>query len=141
MEDNIFDTAKKIAQAKKEKANNQPSNTTAPKIITTVEDPQISLMLEKMRVMKEDLENQLSSIYQKGKESKINVAILVDNIHILSPTDLAKVREQEKVLTDKIVAITPPESCLRKKTKNKEKLTQERKGKMRGSRNQWIPVR
>lgn len=136
--DNIFDAAGKFAQSKKNKAlNEKPRN----ELIKNRDSSEIDEMLQKMRDMKVDLEQQLSRVYQKGKDSKIDGAILVDNISHLTRQQLKEIEEQEKILTEKIQAAIPAESCLKKNPKSKEKLTQERQGKMRGMRNNWIPVR
>lgn len=141
MTDNIFDTSRKLGQSKKNKTSLESEKLPVNKNPPTRNDYEIEEMLEKMRFMKKDLENQLSAVYQKGKESKINIALLVDNKDHLTEKELEKLQEEEKSLTEKISAVISPESCLKKIPKNKEKMTQERKGKLRGARNNWIPIR
>lgn len=142
MDENIFEAAGKQGKAGKDKSSQGKTDGIASKKNEPNSvDPEINDMLDKMKFMKEDLENQLSSVYQKGKESKVNVSLLVESANALTTSQLEKMREQEKLLADKINAVIPAESCLKKPMKSKEKLTQERQGKMRGARNNWIPVR
>lgn len=142
MEDSIFDAASKFAKSRRTKPSEEKAeNAPAKKIDDIVSDLALKEMLQKMRDMKKDLEDQLSTVYQKGKEAKVNVSLLVESARELTDQQFKQMQEQEKILTDKILAATPPESCLRKNPKSKEKLTQERQGKMRGARNNWIPVR
>lgn len=146
MEDNIFDAASKYAKYKKNKTTEGKSQVkSAPAPVKKMDvldtDPALKEMLQKMRDMRKDLEDQLSTIYEKGKESKVNVSLLLHNTHELTDQQFKQMQEQEKMLTEKILAATPPESCLRRNPKTKEVLTQERQSKMRGARNHWIPVR
>ena len=141
MDENIFEAASRQGKARKDKLLQSKSEKNAPKKNEDSFDPEIHDMLDKMKYMKEDLENQLSSVYQKGKESKINVSLLVESASSLTASQLEKMKEQEKLLADKINAAIPAESCLKQPHKSKEKMTQERQGKMRGARNNWIPVR
>jgi hypothetical protein len=138
--ENIFDAAGKMGKAKKDKSaipkpekkidkNDELSN-------LTIED-----MLQKMQDMKKDLEGQLDSIYKQGAAKRINVDRLIEESGGLAVKNLDKIKDQEKILSDKINEAILPESCLKKKPKSKEALTQERKGKLRGSRHNWIPVR
>jgi hypothetical protein len=139
MERNIFDAAAKMEASKKKSAQNKPKEL-LPKTNVDV-DPEVKEMLQKMREMRDDLDSQLNSIYRKGKETKIKDTILIEDTGKLTNKQLEEVQAQKKTLLDKINKALPPETCLKKKQKNKEELTQERKNKMRGARNKWISVR
>lgn len=141
MDENIFEAASKQAKAKKNKPLGDKSEQETSQKKVDLANEEVGEMLQKMQTMREDLENQLNSVYQKGTASNINVDHLIDNAGALAVKNLDKMREQEKILSDKIGQAIPSESCLRKNPKSKDALTQERKGKMRGSRNNWIPVR
>jgi len=146
MEDNIFDTASKQASQKKKTVDGKSQqegveNPTKKTLSENSSSSEIDLMLKKMQDMKTDLENQLASVYRKGRESKINVSYLVESVSSLTKQQLEKIEEQKKLLVDKINVAIPTETCIKKNAKGKEKLTQERKGKMRGARNNWIPVK
>lgn len=141
MENNIFETAGKQAQSQKNKTSREmPRQNKGKKIEPTI-NSELQEMLEKMRIMKEDLEQQLSAIYEKGKESKVNVSLLIEKAKNLTAQQMDKMEEQQRILKEKILATTSPGSCLMKNPKTKEKITQERKGKLRGARNNWIYVK
>ena len=133
MEDNIFEAAGKQKRFVEKKTPAYESEKVTVK--KTQDDKSYS------ELMKKDLEDQLSDIYQKGKEKNLNAKLLVNNAKDLTSKQLEKMEEEEKKLIDKINAIIPPGACLIKNAKSKEKLTQERKGKLRGARNNWIPMR
>lgn len=137
MENNIFEAAGK--QPKK-----RPSEKKGAKVIATAKvqatSEELDAMLNQMREIRENLENQLAAIYQKGKESNIDMSQFPDNAYALTAKEIEKVQQKELELREKINAITPPESCIRKVPKSKEKMTKERKGKMRGARQKWIPI-
>jgi hypothetical protein len=141
MDENIFEAASKQAKAKKNKPLEGKSEQGTSQKKVDLANQEVEEMLLKMQTMREDLENQLNNVYQKGSASNINVDHLIDNAGALAVKNLDKMKEQEKILSDKIGKAISSESCLRKNPKSKETLTQERKGKMRGSRNNWIPVR
>lgn len=141
MDENIFEAARKMG-TKKKVAASKPAPEAASKKNENLEiDPEVKGMLQKIQDMSNDLDNQLDSIYKKGKEAKINVSVLIENTGQLSDKQFEDMQAQKKTLMDKITKAVPPASCLKKKQKSKEELTQERKGKMRGARNNWIPVR
>lgn len=140
MEENIFDISKNKSKPKKEKSfviKQKPIASSD----NLIQDAAVTEMLKKMHEMKNDLENQMTSIYQQGKTSRISGVLLAENTNDLTIQQLKQLQEQEQILMDQIRAAIPPESCLRKNPKSKEKLTQERQSKMRGARNKWIPVR
>jgi hypothetical protein len=141
MDENIFEAAGRQGKPRKDKASSGRTEGSSVKKNDGLVDPEISAMLDKMKSMKDDLENQLSSVYQKGRESKVNVSLMIESASALTNAQLEKMKEQEKLLSDKINAVIPAESCLKKPLKSKEKMTQERQGKLRGARNNWIPVR
>lgn len=140
MDENIFEAARRLGKANKDKAavSEAEKNTNKNKDLS---DLKVEDMMQKMKDMKNDLQGQLTEIYQKGSASNINVDHLIENSGGLAIKNLDKLREQEKILSDQINVAIPAESCLKQNQKNKETLTQERKGKLRGPRNNWIPVR
>lgn len=140
MDENIFEAAGKLAKAKK---NKQEETKSEKKIDKSDESSNLKVedMLQKMQDMRQDLEGKLSEIYKKGSTKHINVDQLIEESGALAIKNLDKMREQEKILSDQISGAITPESCLKKNPKSKDVLTQERKGKLRGSRNNWIPVR
>jgi hypothetical protein len=141
MEKNIFDAVGKMARSKKKETASNPLPQAVPKKLLKIQvNTEIQDMLQKMQEMSDDLENQLNMIYRKGKESKINVSIL-ENPGQLSKNQFEQMEKQKSELIEKIIKVIPPKSCLKKKQKSKEQLTQERKGKLRGARNKWIPVK
>lgn len=140
MDKNIFDAVGKTGGAKKKEASSTPAPQTKPKEQVNI-DPEIKEMLQKMQDMSDDLENQLETFRQKGKNSKVNVSLLLENTGILSKQQYEEMQKKKDELIEKIAKAIPAKSCLKKKQKSKEELTQERKGKLRGARNKWIPVR
>ena len=142
MEDNIFEASRKQSQFQKNKASQgHPEKDVVKKNKENTRLFELKEMLEKMHEMKKDLEDKLSYIYLKGKQSKIDASLLVNDARDLTRKQLEKMEEEEKKLIEKINAIIPPNACLKKTPKSKEKMTQELKGKMRGARNNWIPMR
>jgi len=142
MDKNIFESAGKQGLSQKKKAVVQFENRVekSPQQ-PSVHNEEINIMLQKMQNMKLDLENQLTEIYRKGEESKINVSLLMKDAGSLTRQEIQKMEAQKKILEDEIDLVIPQESCLKRKSKSKEKMTQERKGKLRGARNNWIPVK
>lgn len=136
MDENIFEAAaKKTKRHRPEKAASKDGAADPSK-------SELTDMLKRIREMKTDLENKLGFIYEKGKEAKVDVDNLFGGTSAsFTMQQIEEIRAQEKILQDKLNAIIPPESCIRKVPKSKEKLTQERKGKFRGARQKWIPVR
>lgn len=137
MDENIFETAGKLAKSKKDKEQSQTSSDKN----KDLSNLKIEDMMQKMQDMNNDLKGQITEIYRKGASANIDVDHLIKDSNAFAVKNLDKMREQEQVLNDQINGAILPESCLRPNPKNKEKLTQERKGKLRGSRNNWIPVR
>lgn len=147
MDENIFEALSKQTKKKKNQAiENKPSADPLSKsdpVSKSDGNSQLGIgeMWKKMQDMKEDLEKQLSNVYQKGKEAKIDVDLLMDRAGGSVLKQSINLKEREKILNDAINGVILPEACLRKNAKSKDKLTQERKGKMRGVRNKWIPVK
>ena len=134
MEQNIFDAAGKHLK----KAPTQPSNRTP--LPKGKLNPEIEMMLNRMRAMQKDLEDKLSHLYAKGEEYHIDVGKYFGDALHQSTEGIKRMQEKEREIRQKIVQTLPPESCLRPRAKSKEKLTQERKGKMRAARRNWIPM-
>ena len=136
MDENIFEAAsKKPKRHRLEKVASKDG-------LANPSKSELTDMLKRIREMKSDLENKLGFIYEKGKEAKVDVdSLFGETSASFTMQQIEEIRVQEKILQDKLDAIIPPESCIRKVSKSKEKLTQERKGKFRGARQKWIPVR
>ena len=135
MADNIFDILSKGSKSKGGKASPAPKKTSDPQA------EELDLMFQKMRTMKQDLEDQLANLYLQGKMTPHIEALLVENPTKLTKKQLEEIAEQENKLKEKISKAIPPETCLQKNPKSKVKLTQERRGKLRGAKNKWIPMR
>jgi hypothetical protein len=101
----------------------------------------ITEMLDSVRSMRNDLDQKLEDVREAAKEKNIDLDKYFGNIYSLTKKELESVQEQENILVDKLAAITPTGSLIKKPAKSKEKLTKERKGKFRGARQNWIPMK
>jgi hypothetical protein len=140
MADNIFDILGKGSKPKHSLPLNK-GNFPSAKKPSNAESEAIEQMFKKMRTMEKDLANQLADLYLQGKMQPQIEALLMQKLGALNKKQIEDVAEQERILKEKISQAIPPESCLRKNPKSKEKMTQERRGKMRGAKNKWIPMR
>ncbi|HEV8051504.1 MAG TPA: hypothetical protein VGP47_03345, partial [Parachlamydiaceae bacterium] len=118
MDENIFEAVSRQGKERRNKSLQGKSEASAAKKKEDKPvDPEIGVMLDKMKFMKQDLEVQLSDVYQKGKESNINVSLLVESASGLTASQLEKMKEQEKILNDNFNIAVPAESCLKKPEK------------------------
>jgi len=152
MEKNIFDEAsKKFSQRRREmspsKRSEAPLDPSAQSAQTNSQHSQdegsnaeVEQMLKKMEQMKNDFDNQLKNLYDLGRRANVDVDSYLTNTNKLTRAELEALKEQERILKEKFNAAKLPGSCLEKQEKTKDQLTQERKGKFRGSRQKWIPV-
>jgi len=101
---------------------------------------EVSSMLKRMQEMKRDLEEKMNALNDAGQRANVNVSQL-KNKSSLSAAQFEKYLQMEKELGKKIKEAIPPETCAKRIPKGTDKLTQERKGKMRGARNKWIPIK
>ena len=102
---------------------------------------EIEKMLNKMQEMGQDLQTRLEEIQTLGKEKHIDLDKYFGDTYRLTKQELEQIEERERIVREKVNAAFPPESCIRPVGKSKEKLTKDRKGKMRGARQNWIPIR
>lgn len=97
-------------------------------------------MLQKMKGMNVDLENQLRDLYKQGKESGVNVDNLLRNPAIFPMGEWNTInREKDKLLAKMNDIVDPMRG--KKKKKSISQLTKERKGKTLGSRRNWMPMK
>lgn len=146
MADSIFDQAGRMGgKPKKAKNLGSDSERSSPKVDPTFKSGEstddIATMLDKMRKMRKDLESQLETIRDSAKANGINIEKYFGTTYELTKQEIEKMRDQEKVLSDKIAAAIPADSCLNRNPKSKEAMTKERKNKFRGSRQNWIPMK
>ncbi|MBA3815620.1 MAG: hypothetical protein H0X29_03700 [Parachlamydiaceae bacterium] len=151
MERNIFEAS--ANQAKKPPANKLDENkagiSNSTPLTTHLKsmhaygagDTEVVDMLSRMREMRQDLEEQLNQIKKKGEERRFDVEDYLEKTVHFPPPDLEKNIQDQKAFEEKVNNVFPPEACLKKIKKTKEKLTQERKNKSIGARNKWIPMR
>jgi len=151
MERNIFEAS--ANQAKKTPGNKSDANkigtSDSTPFVTNSKslhaygagDSEVVDMLTRMREMRQDLEDQLNQIKKKGEENRFDVDDYLEKTVHFRPPDLEKNIQDQKAFEDKVNNVFPPEACLKKIKKSKEKLTQERKSKSIGARNKWIPMR
>lgn len=151
MESNIFEAA--ANKAKKKSTQVVTSNKSTPSDFKPskmqgnfqntygAEDPEVINMFARMREMRHDLETQLDGVREKGKERQFDVDEYLEKTIHFRPLELEKNIQDQKAFEDKVNSVFPPEACLKKLKKSKEKLTQERKNKSIGSRKKWIPMR
>lgn len=147
---NIFDEAARQGQNKHKKikpghtlpANPAPAVPNAKSSRSdkfSQEDAEVAEMFQRMHEMKRDLDRQLETVYEKGKQQHVNVDQLVNNMSHMLVQDYEKIKETEsKVAKDFGPNVASPK--MKSPQKSEEKLTQERKAKMRGARQKWIPM-
>src|SRR5262249_20873695 len=104
-------------------------------------DPEVELMINRMFEMSREIKPKLEDVYSKGKHYNFDVARYMEYIRKSFPNEYAKILDKESELRDRLLKLITPESCVRKIPKSNEKLTQERKGKLRGMRKNWIPMK
>lgn len=97
-------------------------------------------MLQKMKGMNVDLENQLRDLYKQGKESGVNVDNLLRNPAIFPMSEWNTINMEKDKLLAKMNDIVDPMRG-KKKKKSISQLTKERKGKTLGSRRNWMPMK
>lgn len=145
MDRNIFEAAAKKSKGHKKKQNHQASSQQEQNIPSQetarqdIPETDVAEMFNRMHEMQKDLEKKLADIYERGKNANVNVDLLLQKYHLL-PGNIEKVQLEQKQLSEQINAIITPESCVKKISKSKEKLTKERKNKTIGARKKWIPV-
>lgn len=101
-------------------------------------------MLARIFEMQRDLKAQLEYIHEQGKHCHIDVnAFFSSNMANISQTDILDYQIKEQALKRHLdqaaneqspLAAPPPPSG------SVDKMTKERKSKMRGARNKWIPL-
>lgn len=136
---NIFDEAarqEKNKMLKKKAASKSPgdsvSKPTPPSQRT--ENTEIKEIFQSIREMQSDLDHQFAEVKEQGKKHHVNVNKLIANT--LSK-EYEKVKEAELKLKNAVnIEVTPIASV----AKSEDKLTKERKGKLRGARQKWIPM-
>jgi hypothetical protein len=100
-------------------------------------------MLEKMAAMNTELESKLVIVRTEAARRNIDVEKLLGGVDKVTAKEMALIRVMEEDLKKKINKVLPPDMCLgvEAEQKSKEVLTKERKGKTRGARNKWLPMR
>lgn len=106
----------------------------------SVHNPELEVLLTRIKEMKEDLDQRLTTLFELGREKHIDVQSLFGNIYQLTLQQVEALAQHERRLAEKLKKAIPPESCIKRVEKSKEKLTQERKGKFRGTRQKWLPM-
>jgi uncharacterized protein YoxC len=95
-------------------------------------------MLEKMNKMGLDINQKFAYLYELSKRCNVDLENYFQSIYKRS---YKEIEERKRILKEEIAKAIPPEACTRKATKSTERLTQERRGKMRGARKKWIPIK
>lgn len=135
MEDNLFDTASNILGGKKKAAASKDKKS------PPVRRSEAEVMLEKMHMMKVDLDQKITDLRQLGKKKGIDVDQYFNLDKVSSPSEFKKILEFQEQLEAKVDKIIPPETLPKMIEKPIDKLTKERKGKLRGAMRNWIPMK
>lgn len=100
-------------------------------------------LIQKMSAMNTELESKLLLVRTEASRRNIDVEKLLGGADKATAKEIALIRTMEEELKKKINKVLPPETCLgvAGQQKSKEVLTKERKGKTRGARNKWLPMR
>lgn len=150
---NIFDAASqklgKKAKSLKEgapAAGSKPSTTK--RIAEQVVDPEVQRMLDRMKWMKQDLDDKMEAL---KKKSGLNDEQFEKYIQHLAGLDIVKLEESKKKraeLEEKILNVVGPSNQQRalqiqstEPPKSKPLTEKERKSKTIGARRNWLPMR
>lgn len=114
-------------------------NPAFPKKDQSSKDSEASQMMNRINEMQQDLDKKLAHLYDLGKAANVDIDTYLSPSG-LSSQELKQIKERERQLSDELKKVTPKEACVLRAPKSKEKLTQERKAKFRGSRQNWIPM-
>lgn len=146
MEKNIFEAMGSQSGSGKPGKRQQPERRQLA-VPSISRDPEKESMLQRMKEMKSTLEQQLDEVYSKGKEVKLPVNVLVEDITQLPPAQQDEVRQRENALKEKLKGIGPSTHVKRKASGGEpppsgpQTPPTDRKAKLRGARNKWIPVK
>jgi hypothetical protein len=145
MDRNIFDAAaKKLGEQSRNKSKSSAKSafsTSAPaKKKANSEISETDEMMQRMRVMQQDLDNQMAELRKLGRLHNVDVDLYLENLTKRYPQEMKKVTQAQKELLDAIDNIFSPGTCIKPNSKSKEKLTHERKSKTVAFRKKWIPM-
>lgn len=97
-------------------------------------------MLAKIKEIRESLDKKLEALYEEGRAKNIDVKSFFGDVFKLTVEQVDCIAQRERELIERLKIAIPPESCIKAVQKSQEKLSQERKGKFRGTRQKWIPM-
>jgi len=102
------------------------------------EKPSAAAIMKQIEEMHLDLEAKTEELRQLGQKVGINTDLYFKYITSISQDTTKAYAKARKKLTDYVEENAPKKAL--PKAKSVDKLSQERRGKMRGPRNRWIPV-
>ena len=108
------------------------------------EEADAANMLQRMKEMKDDLNLKLDYLQNQAKQHHINIDLFIQSHSGPLVKEIEELKQKEKALRE--FEKNKPEFKkqnveTKSVAKSSDKLTQERKGKLRGVRNKWIPVK
>lgn len=145
MDRNIFDAAAKKLRKKSNNKQNPPNRRASSAAAslnneTGGQNLEVNEMLQRMKSMQQDLDNQMAELRRKGRLYNIDIDLYIENLTRHYPQEMNKVTQEQKELLDSIDSLFTPETCIKPNPKSKEKLTKERKSKTVPFRKKWIPM-
>ena len=131
---------KKIAQPEKEIPSKVGKN--SEKLLDLHKDPEVNEMLNKMYLMKEEIQVRLNEVYDKTGISSSQIKNFLNNPNNFPPELWQKIEGQREILEKKINAVlkiygNKPKGTLSKISSQESRL---RKSKTLGARKNWIPM-
>lgn len=107
------------------------------------EESEAAAMLARIFEMQRDLKEKLDYIHEKGKQCHIDTDLFFKtSIGEISQFDILNLKEKQSALLKNLE--TPTDTKQQPAPapipQSADKLTKERKGKLRGARNKWIPL-
>lgn len=103
-------------------------------------NPELTRMLERIFEMREDIRKQMEAIFEKTGLSQLEIENFLNNPRNYPPGKWEKIQNEKKMLEeklDKALGITKKQ----KAQQQEAKTAKDRKGKLLGSRKNWIPMR
>lgn len=148
---NIFDEAskrlgkkkkKKVKPAHSKEAISHTSQGAQPERpgMVAVADPEMEVMLKRLRAMDDDLQSRMNRICELSGMSKEEVARYIENPKNFSTFEWERMQKEKEVLEEKLYSSIGIQAKKRILMKKKKKIIKDRKGKTLGTRKGWIQM-
>lgn len=129
----------KIPRSREEIVHSPSSNEEMSKI--SQHDVDTNKLLEKIFLMRQELEEKLNDIYEKTGIPRDEIERFINNPKNFSGAEWENIAKEKKQLEDQLYAILKLEKRHPTKKEVSDQASKDRKGKVLGGRKKWIPIR